>query len=369
MNEANIMRNVYCLLGLPFDIVTGEQTVAIIHDAISNKKRCFLSTPNTNFLIASQQDSAFRDSVINSHLSIADGKPIVWIARLLNIPIPERVAGSDLIEDLIENKNKMNPIKVFFFGGENGVAESACKKLTVKQSGLVCAGSMNPGFVSVEKMSTDTIISTINEAKPDFIIVSLGAKKGQTWIQKNINRLNAPVISHLGAVVNFIAGTVQRSPVLLRKLGLEWVWRIKEEPALWCRYLSDGMALSGLLVFRVLPLSLLLFRHRVKCQQGIELELTHSGDALYVYLNGFLGLKNNDEINTALIKAANSSSDVTIVIKEGSYPDATFIAKLQLLGAMINNNGHCLRVVSESSLATKIFRYNCCEYLLESGQG
>ena len=172
-------------------------------------------------------------------MSVADGKPIVWLARLLNIPIPERVAGSDLIEELIKNRTEHKILKVFFFGGEDGIAEAACEKLNSYNTGLKCVGSFNPGFGSIADMSSSEIIDQINQSNADFIIVSLGAKKGQAWIEKNRKNLNAPIISHLGAVVNFIAGTVSRSPKILQKSGLEWLWRIKEEPMLWKRYRSE----------------------------------------------------------------------------------------------------------------------------------
>ncbi len=92
--------------------------------------------------------------------------------------------------------------------------------------------------------------------------MALGAQKGQAWIMRNRAKLTVPVVSHLGATLNFLAGTVKRAPVAVRKFGLEWLWRIKEEPKLAPRYLSDGRQLSWLLLTRVLPLSLWLRRGR-----------------------------------------------------------------------------------------------------------
>ena len=91
---SNFDRPVHCILGLPFDAVTEKEAVTMFEAAIHSCKRCFLSTPNLNFLINSLDDQRFRDSVIHSDLSIADGMPLVWIARVLNIPVRERVAGS-----------------------------------------------------------------------------------------------------------------------------------------------------------------------------------------------------------------------------------------------------------------------------------
>ena len=119
-------RKVHCLLGLPFDAIDTAGAVQRIRHSVRSRQPCFLSTPNLNFLVACRTDGAFRDSVINSDLSIADGMPLVWVARLLGIPIRERVAGSTVFEKLRTGER----ISVFFFGGLDGVAESACRKLS-----------------------------------------------------------------------------------------------------------------------------------------------------------------------------------------------------------------------------------------------
>jgi len=90
------------------------------------------------------------------------------------------------------------------------------------------------------------VLQAINASQADFLVVALGAKKGQAWILHNLEHLQVPVVSHLGAVVNFVAGTVQRAPAAWQRAGLEWLWRIKEEPALFGRYWNDGLALFGL---------------------------------------------------------------------------------------------------------------------------
>ncbi|MEC5397492.1 WecB/TagA/CpsF family glycosyltransferase [Uliginosibacterium sp. H1] len=243
-------RSVYCLMGLPFDAVTLSQATDAVAAAASTGKRCFLSTPNLNFLIAAQDDVKFRESVIRSDLSVVDGTPLVWMAKLLGIPLHERVAGSDVFAGL---QDGTVPIKVFFFGGPDGVAERACEQLNAQGGAMRCVGYESPGFVSIDEMSSAAQIARINDSGADFVVVALGAKKGQTWIERNRVRLQAPVISHLGAVVNFVAGTVQRAPRIWQRFGVEWLWRMKEEPTLWRRYLKDGIGLLRLLLLGVVP--------------------------------------------------------------------------------------------------------------------
>ncbi len=361
-------RDVWCLLGLPFDAVKMNDVVEKVCFSSKKNKPLFLSTPNLNFLIASQRDNNFRNSVINSDLSVADGKPIIWAARLLNIPIPERVAGSDLIEELIKNKAENKVLKVFFFGGEEDIAEVACEKLNSHNAGLQCVGSFNPGFGSIEEMSSGEIINQINQSNADFVIVSLGAKKGQVWIEKNRKNLNAPVISHLGAVVNFIAGTVSRSPKILQKLGLEWLWRIKEEPILWKRYFEDAISFFNLFIFRILPLFVIIqFVENKRKTNKSSIETSNENDVINVELCGYWGGDNIKELNNKFQNITNqySESVVIIIIKKGSYIDSAIIAKMLMLNNILLCNNRKLIIRTESKLIAKVFRYNCCDNLLQ----
>ena len=252
--ETDFTRRVFCVLGLPFDAVSTGQTVEMLLARAREGQRCFFSTPNLNFLITSQQDPAFRDSVMRSSLSLADGMPVVWLARLLGLPITSRVAGSTVFEQL--RVQRTMPLKVFFFGGPDGVAQQAADVLNAGADGMRCVGAYSPGFGTLADMSTPAIIERINASDADLLVVSLGAKRGQAWIERNLHALHPPLVSHLGAVVNFVAGTVNRAPAGVGRLGLEWLWRIKEEPALWRRYWADGVALLRLLATRALPAAL-----------------------------------------------------------------------------------------------------------------
>jgi N-acetylglucosaminyldiphosphoundecaprenol N-acetyl-beta-D-mannosaminyltransferase len=122
------------------------------------------------------------------------------------------------------------------------------QRINGDRGGLKAVGALNPGFGTVEQMSTADIIATINQTQPDILLVALGAKKGTQWIEHNRNRLNAKIISHLGTTINFMAGTVQRAPRLMRQFGMEWLWRICQEPKLFSRYVRDGLVLLRLFI-------------------------------------------------------------------------------------------------------------------------
>jgi N-acetylglucosaminyldiphosphoundecaprenol N-acetyl-beta-D-mannosaminyltransferase len=245
----------HTFLGLPFDLVTVDETCRKVIDAVASQQRLFLTTPNVNFVVACSRNAAFRNSVIDSDWVVVDGMPLVWLGRWLGLPVPERVAGSSVFERLqctppAAGKQKL---RVYFFGGPPGAAGDAADKINAHTEGMVCVGHASPGFGTVESISAPELIDQINAVQADFLVVALGAEKGQAWIQRNRDRLNVPVISHLGAVVNFAAGGLRRAPSGWQRAGLEWLWRIKEEPSLWRRYAKDGWDLCRLILTQVVP--------------------------------------------------------------------------------------------------------------------
>lgn len=329
------------MLGLPFDAVTLEGAVAQVRHAVKTRTPLFISTPNLNFLINSQTDAAFRQSVIQSDLSLADGMPIIWLAKLLGIPITQRVAGSTLFEMLRSGAAARGtlPIKVYFFGGPVGVAEAAAQAINntpnLHGGGMHCVGYASPGFGSIADMSAPAIINHINAAQPDFLVVALGAAKGQAWIQHNRAYLDAPVISHLGAVVNFVAGTVVRAPNWAQRYGLEWAWRIKEEPALWRRYWSDGLGLLKLLLTQVVPQA-----WHLRCLTPTEAEITSAvvtvteqSNGVNVQLAGAWTAANLPRLHAALRVNATSINTLTIDCTRTTYADSSVAGLLsQLFG-------------------------------------
>ena len=173
-------RDVICLFGLPLDVVTMDETVQRVREAARKQQRLFLSTPNLNFLISCVRDAEFRQSIIDSDMSVADGMPLVWMSRLLGVPLPERVTGAGLFECLRTDPLPPGdvPLKVYLFGGPPGVAEAAGQTLNTMVGGLICVGYETPGFGSVEDMSAPDVLARINASGAEFLIVALGAING-----------------------------------------------------------------------------------------------------------------------------------------------------------------------------------------------
>lgn len=376
-------RDVYCILGLPFDAVSLPEAVCKVRAAAATRTRLFLSTPNLNFLIASQTDAAFRDSVIHSDLSVADGMPVVWLAYLLGVPIRERVAGASLFQTLMspngttlgKGKNT-NAIRVYFFGGPAGVAKAAHEKINADDSastqgcGVTSVGYESPGFGTIEDMSTPNMIQAINASHADFLLVALGASKGQAWIERNRTALTVPVLSHLGAVVNFVAGKIDRAPKWVQGIGFEWLWRIKEEPTLWRRYLADGKALIRLLVTRVAPLAWIHYTQHpgsgFKEPSGIAVE--EQGPWRLVRLQGPWVHANLDPLRALFTQAATERWPVRLDLQAVTYVDAAFLGVLMIFADYQNSSASTqLEVIkSQSKVVNNIFKFAGLGYLPEN---
>ena len=356
-------RDLWCFFGLPIDNVNLAEANNICQKHVSSREKLFVSTPNVNFLIGSLNDSDFYDSVLASDLVLVDGMPIVWISRLMGIPVRERVAGSDLFESFVGGELAS---QVFFFGGNEGTAERACASLNERNISTKCSGFLNPGRGSIESMSSNEIIDQINASSPDFVVVSLGAKKGQQWIQRNRKRLNAPLISHLGAVVNFTAGTVERAPACLQTMGGEWLWRVWQEPVLLKRYLSDGLQLANLMVFKLLPL-LVYSRYLKFFSQAGNSSITTviEGDKAVLHLKGHFTVLDRASLGHAVLSCHSKAPSLHIECSGMTYIDPYLVGNIIVLKRLILESGGGFEFTCGNPVISKLIRLNNATAYLE----
>lgn len=365
--QSDLMRPVYCVLGMPIDAVNMAAVVDRIDAAAANRAPLLISTPNLNFLVGSLSDPEFRESLLDSDLCPPDGAPIVWIARLLGLPVKERVAGSDLLDELRGRRTGMGRLTIFLFGGAKGVAEAAARTINARPGGLNCVGTMDPGFCEVDEMSRDHVIETVNSSAADFLVLALGAKKGQLWLQRNHNRLTIPIRAHLGAAINFQAGSVKRAPPILRAWGLEWLWRIKEEHYLWRRYRDDALILLRLLFTRVLPLAVLTRWHGfLSTSQTINLliEKTLDGQSTLIRLGGVASEKQIPQAISCFQEALEFNKDVIVDLSDARVIDARFLGLLLMLRKKLKARGAKLIFIGISRRMGRIFRLSEAEFLL-----
>ena len=367
-----INRDLHVVLGLPFDNVNTDQAASLIEQSVASRRRCFLSTPNLNFVIQAHRDANFYASVVESDLVIADGMPIIWIARLLGIPLPERVAGSSLFQ-LLREKHRDRPIRVFFFGGQDNVAEMAGAKLQQDSAGMLCCGFLNPGIGTVASMSTEEIIQQINAAQPDFLVVALGAVKGQRWIMHNQARIKAPVISHLGAVINFVAGEVCRAPRRWQRMGGEWLWRISQEHHLARRYLLDGLSFIYLWIAKAIPLAIYQYWLRLQSDIGPSIKVT-TGQFENYFEIGLIGSATGanrrllqDGCQKALDKPCTIIKHVRLNCAELDYIDSGSLGLLLNFKLQLSERGQTLSFFNMSDrIRTLMGLHGVQQFLLAS---
>jgi N-acetylglucosaminyldiphosphoundecaprenol N-acetyl-beta-D-mannosaminyltransferase len=365
-HDFDLRRRAYCVLGVVIDAVDMESTIAQIELAARLRSPFLIATPNLNFLVQSRADLEFKETILASDLCLADGMSVVWLARLLGLPIKNKVSGSDLFDIMMVRTRRL---KIFFFGGPEGVAEAAAKTVNSKYSKMTCVGSLYPGFGSIEELSTEDVIDTINCSEADFLAVSLGAKKGQLWLQKNHKRLTIPVRVHMGAVLAFQAGSVRRAPRVFQKTGFEWLWRIKEEPYLWRRYLRDGCMLLYLLLIRVVPLALLNRWSKVRSTLfplDLVVGIEPIGDSVLIRLSGSATERHVARAAPYFERTLGliSKTRVVVDLSGAQSIDSRFLALLILFRRYLRSQGSRLIFIKAPPAIRRAFVLNDVGFLL-----
>ena len=359
-------RDIYCVAGLPIDALNMDKAISVLRNAKFHNKSCFMTTPNTNFIALAHQDEKFLNSVIYSDLVIADGTPIIWMSKLLGIPIRQRVAGSNLFETLSQEKRRK--MKVYFLGGPDGVAKEASERLNQHSTALTCMGYYSPGFGTIDDMSTDEIINNINASGADFLVVALGAKKGQAWILKNIHRIKIPLVSHLGAVINFEANRLKRAPLFIQELGFEWLWRIKEEPTLWRRYWNDGLYFLKLLFTTLLPFRCWLKRNQPRFEtlkSVSKVTLLQTEDVTTMKVFGAICDPVSSEIRDFFKQASQTGKHFQLDLNEAAYVSFGFLGLFLLMKKSLDKLGKEVKIINPNTEIAKVIRWNKLDYLVK----
>lgn len=226
------------LLGIPFDNVTTAETVEHVAAMIESGQPHYLVTANVDFLIQAREDVELQRILIEAELVLCDGTPLLWASRGLGNPLPERVAGSDLVPQLMAAAAQKGH-RVFLLGGGPDVAVQAAAKLQAQHPTLVTE-VYSPPFSALLEMENAEILRRVTEAKPDILLVGFGCPKQEKWIAMHFRQLGVPVVIGVGATLDFLAERVKRAPMWMRKTGTEWLFRLAQEPRrLARRYAND----------------------------------------------------------------------------------------------------------------------------------
>ena len=222
-------RNPIAVLGVPFDNVTTPETLALIGELIATGEPHYAATANVDFIVQAQEDVELRRILMDAHLVLADGMPIVWASKFLGNPLRERVTGSGMIPLLLAQAEQRG-WKVFFLGGTEKSVALAAEKTRAKYPQLKLVGAYSPPFKPLLEMNHADILHRLRVAKPDILLVAFGCPKQEKWINMNYRETGVPLSIGVGATIDFLAGTFKRAPSWMQKTGTEWIFRMLQEP-------------------------------------------------------------------------------------------------------------------------------------------
>lgn len=229
------------------DNLTMSETLNEIDKLIQKKNCSYVVTPNVDHIVRLEKDAELQKVYKNASLILTDGKPLIWISKWYRTPIKEKISGSDLFPKVCElaaNKN----YTMYLLGAAEGVADTAARNLMKKYPGLNIVGTYSPPFgFEKNEQEINKIKVQIKDVHPDILIVGLGCPKQEKFMYYHCKELGVPISFGLGASIDFEAGNIKRAPKWMSEHGLEWLYRITQDPKrLVKRYLVDDMKIVGL---------------------------------------------------------------------------------------------------------------------------
>jgi N-acetylglucosaminyldiphosphoundecaprenol N-acetyl-beta-D-mannosaminyltransferase len=219
------------------DVVTFQGALERIAALVHAREGGAVLTPNVDHVVMAEGDARFREAYERASIVLVDGTPVVWASRLLGIPLPEKVSGSDLVLPLARLASA-NRWRLYLVGGAPGTAAAVAARFSSTLHVNV-VGHDAPAVASDgSSVDEEAVMSRIRDADPDLVLVALGAPKQEFWIERARPALGPAVAVAVGAGLEFVHGHVRRAPAWVSTIGCEWIHRLAQEPRrLWRRYL------------------------------------------------------------------------------------------------------------------------------------
>ena len=233
------------VMTIAFDNITMDEAVGCAMGHIAARTRCRVVTPNAEFALEAKKNPRFLKILNTSQLVLADGISVVLASKILGNPMQGRVTGVGFAQALAEAMAKEGR-SLYLLGAKPGVAEQAAAKLQHTYPGLKIAGTHDGYFKDVAP-----VVAEINAARPDALLVCLGAPKQEYFMEEQDALLEVPVMAGLGGSMDVLAGNVKRAPEFFQKFGLEWLYRLVKEPQRWRRMIKLPLYLWDALVWRI----------------------------------------------------------------------------------------------------------------------
>ncbi len=231
------------LFGLEFDALTSIQVLGRAETALATREPLLIGVANAAKIVNLRKDPLLRDSLLEADVLVADGQSVVWASRLVGRPLPERVAGIDLFEQLLELADRQG-LAVYLLGARPEVLATLVQRIRSDHPHLRVAGARDGYFTPDE---AGAVADDIAASGADMLFLGMVSPKKETFLATYGDRLHVPVLHGVGGSFDVLAGITRRAPRSWQRLGLEWAYRLVQEPRrLWRRYLFTNTAFIGL---------------------------------------------------------------------------------------------------------------------------
>jgi N-acetylglucosaminyldiphosphoundecaprenol N-acetyl-beta-D-mannosaminyltransferase len=226
------------VLDVPLALLDYDATLDWVDATIAARSRGYICVAATHTVMACREDPELRAAVTGADFTVPDGQPLVWALKLLGQPIEDRVYGPELMDRSCARAAGSGQ-RIYLYGGRNpGALAQLARVLRLRHPGIKLVGGYAPPFRELDSEEEARIAADINAARPDVVWVGIGVPKQEKWMARMRDRLDAPVLIGVGAAFDFHAGLVPQAPAAMQRLGLEWLFRLVQEPRrLWRRYL------------------------------------------------------------------------------------------------------------------------------------
>ncbi len=214
------------LLGAPVAAVTREQVLDLVHATILGRGRLQIGVVNAAKLVAMRRNRLLREDVLSSDIVLADGSAVVWASRLLGRPLPERVTGIDLMLGMLDRGDHAG-YRIYLLGATEEVSVSVAGRIDRLYPGIRVVGRRNGYFSDAEE---EDIARQILRCRPDILLIAMSSPKKERFLARWSRNLAVPVCHGVGGSFDVFAGKVQRAPLTWQRLGLEWLYRLRQEP-------------------------------------------------------------------------------------------------------------------------------------------
>jgi N-acetylglucosaminyldiphosphoundecaprenol N-acetyl-beta-D-mannosaminyltransferase len=212
------------------DALTFEAALDAFEQLVARGRGGRVFTPNVDHVVLAEHDARFALAYAHADLSLADGMPLVALSRVRTVRLPEKVSGSDFTLPLMERAERRR-WRVYLLGGMDGVADTAAEKLVHRFPALQIVGR-DPARIDLDASPSQRAaeVARVAAARPDVVLVALGAPKQEVWIDEVADRLAPAVLIGVGATLDFLAGAAVRAPPWMSRVGLEWLHRLSRDP-------------------------------------------------------------------------------------------------------------------------------------------